>query len=67
MKEDDILRLDVRLQEKNLETGVLTPKELEKYLKNLPDVSEKSEKLGGEESSPEEDEPGNDQEIDTTE
>ena len=43
MKYDQFLQFDVRLQEKNIETGVLTPKELEKHLNSLPDVADKGE------------------------
>jgi len=50
MKYDKFLHFDVRLQEKNIETGVLAPKELEKHLDSLPDVSDKGETLDSEEA-----------------
>ena len=45
LKKNDNLLFDVRLIEKNLKAGVMVRKEVEKYLKNLPDISEKAEKL----------------------
>ena len=50
---NNTLLFDVRLIERNLTSGILTQKEHEKYLKNLPDVSQKMEKLEGDEKTPE--------------
>jgi len=47
------LSFDVRLIERNLKSGILAQKEHEKYLKNLPDVSQKMEKLEEDEKAPE--------------
>ena len=35
--------LDVRVRERNLKKGILDPKEMEKYLKDLPDVAAQAE------------------------
>lgn len=37
--------LDVRIRDRNLQKGVLGPKDLEKYLNDLPDVAENAETL----------------------
>jgi len=37
------LLFDVRIRERNLKSGVLTEKELEKHLASLPDVADQAE------------------------
>lgn len=37
--------LDLRTRDRNLQKGALSPKELERYLKDLPDVSANAEAL----------------------
>jgi hypothetical protein len=39
MYRDDQKKFDIRLIERNLAEGIITPEEYEEYLKNLPDVS----------------------------
>ena len=39
-------QMDVRVRERNLKSGALTEKELEKYLTGLPDVTEQAEAFG---------------------
>ncbi len=48
MKKEDILNYDIRLHKRNLRHGIINKKELNKYLKSLPDVSDKAQKLGEE-------------------
>jgi hypothetical protein len=43
--EIEIKHLDRRTQERYLTRGVLTPKELEKHLKALPDLEAKAEDI----------------------
>ena len=38
--------MDVRVRERNLKSGALTDKDLEKYLSTLPDVAEQAEPFG---------------------
>ncbi|MBX3208308.1 MAG: hypothetical protein KF764_24895 [Labilithrix sp.] len=38
--------MDVRVRERNLKSGALTDKDLEKYLGALPDVADQSEAFG---------------------
>lgn len=38
--------MDVRVRERNLKSGALTDKDLEKYLANLPDVADQAEPFG---------------------
>lgn len=38
--------MDVRVRERNLKSGALTDKDLEKYLTTLPDVAEQAETFG---------------------
>jgi len=59
MKSYDELRFDVRLIEKNIKSGVITPKELEQHLDSLPDVFENSETLGEDEKPSSEEDSGN--------
>lgn len=35
--------LDQRIRERNLKKGILSPKEMERYLKELPDVGEQAD------------------------
>lgn len=51
MKEKERLIFDRRLVERNLAKGIISKKDLEKKLASLPDVSEKVEKLGGDEKT----------------
>ena len=60
MKDKNPLVFDKRLQGKNLRSGLIGQDDLNKYLKNLPDVSEKMEKLvedKQQEETPSEEEP----------
>lgn len=45
MKQDES-KFDRRIQERNLRLGVITEKELEDYLRKLPDATEKITTLG---------------------
>ena len=38
--------MDVRVRERNLKSGALTDKDLEKYLANLPDLADQVEPFG---------------------
>jgi len=38
--------LDVRVRERNLQSGLLDEKEVEKHLKDLPDASANAEPMG---------------------
>lgn len=51
MKEREQLIFDRRLIERNLAKGIISKKDIEKKLASLPDVSEKMEKLGGDEKT----------------
>ncbi len=39
MYRDEQKKFDIRVIERNLAEGIITPEEYEEYLKNLPDVS----------------------------
>ncbi|MCX8011643.1 MAG: hypothetical protein N3A64_00600 [Desulfobacterota bacterium] len=39
MYRDEQKKFDIRIIERNLAEGIITPQEYEEYLKNLPDVS----------------------------
>ena len=45
MKKDNLFVFDKRLQERNIRSGAITPKDLEAYMKNLPDISDKMQNL----------------------
>jgi hypothetical protein len=50
LKKNEPFLFDVRLMERNIKSGAISRKEIEKYLKNLPDITENAEKLWEEKS-----------------
>lgn len=55
MKKTDEFLYDVRIAQRNIRDGMITKKDHDKYLKNLPDSEEKGEALVlEEEQSPQE-------------